>query len=155
MALSELTTRLVDRHCRRYCGPVCPPEADDPARLVYRIDGDDVWFSESRPLFRTLGMQARREVPLARLRFDAATREWRLARATCDGGRGRYRVLARSRDFLAVLREFDRDPLGVFWPQVNGASLRWCSSRGRCRGCRYRQILGATEDGRSLQCPGS
>jgi hypothetical protein len=148
MALSELTRRLVERHCRRYCGPVCPPEGANQVRLRFRIEGDEVWISESRPLFRTLGMHAVREMPLARLRFEAGTR---------DGHPRRYPGSARSRDFLALLREFDRDPRGLFWPHVNGANLRWCSARGRCRGCdaRYQQILGADDVERPLQPCGS
>jgi hypothetical protein len=144
MALSELTRRLVERHCRRYCGPVCPPSATNQVRLSYRIAGDDVWICELRPLFRTLGMHAQRAVPLAQLRFDAATRQWTLRHATAEGRSRPYPGAPRSRDFLALLREFDRDPCGLFWQRVNGASLRWCSSRGRCRRCdlRYRQLLG-------------
>jgi hypothetical protein len=157
MALSELTRRLVERHCRRYCGPVCPPSASNQVRLGFRIAGDDVWISELRPLFRTFGMQAGREIPLARLRFDATTQHWTMQRTTPDGRLRAYPGAPRSRDFLALLREFDRDPFGLFWQRVNGASLRWCSARGRCRRCdlRYQQILGHPNADAELQCCGS
>jgi len=143
MALSDLTRRLVERHCLRYCDPVCPPWFARQVRLSYRIDGDDVWLNELRPLFRSHNMNAMREVPLARLRFEATSSDWRLH--YCDR-RGRvrpYAALPRSRDFLRLLREIDRDPHGIFWHRVNGASLRWCSSRGRCPDCdaRYSSIV--------------
>ena len=57
-------------------------------------------------------------------RFDAATRQWTLRHATPDGRLRPYPGAPRSRDFLALLREFDRDPCGLFWQRVNGASLR-------------------------------
>ena len=157
MALSEITRRLVERHCRRYCDPVCPPEAQNAVRLRFRVEGDDVWISESRPLFRTYGMHAVRETPVACLSFDAATREWTLFRAARDGRPRRYPGPARSRNFLALLREFDRDPRGLFWPRLNGASLRWCSPRGRCRRCdaRYQRILGDGDVERPLEWCGS
>jgi hypothetical protein len=43
-----------------------------------------------------------------------------------------------------LLREFDLDPIGLFWGRLDGKSLRWCSSRGRCIDCdlRYKQVLG-------------
>jgi hypothetical protein len=53
MALSDLTRRLVERHCSRYCDPVCPPRFARQVRFSYRIDGDDVWLNELRPIFRS------------------------------------------------------------------------------------------------------
>jgi hypothetical protein len=147
--LSEHTRRLVERHCRRYCALVCPPEIANQVRLGFRIAGDDVWLFELRPLFRTLGMHAAREVPLARLRFNDRSHEWSLHRCDTAGHPRRYAPRPRARDFLALLREFDRDPHGLFWDRVNGASLRWCSARGRCQHCElcYTRVLGATDLG--------
>ena len=143
MALSELTRRLVERHCERYCGSRCPPHFERQVQLAYRIDGDDVWLFEKQPVYRTHGVPAIRTVPLARVRFTAPDGRWQLHHVA--GGRlRRYPFLTAPRDFLRVLREIDRDPHGVFWERVNGASLRWCSSRGRCAGCeeRYSRIVG-------------
>jgi hypothetical protein len=112
-------------------------------RLSYRIDGDDVWLNELRPLFRSHNMDALRESPFARFRFEPATCEWRLHYCDCRGHLRPYAALPRSRDFLRLLREIDRDPHGIFWHRVNGASLRWCSPRGRCADCdeRYSRIV--------------
>ena len=143
MALSEHTHRLIEGHCRRYCAPVCPPSVVNQVRLGFRMSGDDVWIHELRPLFRTLGMYAVREVALACLRFAPVSRDWSLHHCV-DGHLRPYAPLPRARNFLRLLREFDRDPHGVFWPHLNGASLRWCSAGGRCRQCelRYARVLG-------------
>jgi hypothetical protein len=155
--LSEHTRRLVERYCRRYCTPVCPPDVANQVRLAFRIDADDVWISELRPLFRTLGLQAAREVPLARLRYDSDAGEWSLHHCDASGRLHAYASRPKARDFLALLREFDRDPHGIFWDRINGASLRWCSSRGRCRHCElcYARILGPRGEDAELQRCGS
>jgi hypothetical protein len=155
--LSEHTRRLVEGHCRRYCAPVCPPDVVNQVRLEFRIDDDGVWIYELRPLFRALGMHAARKVPLARLRYHGAAHEWSLHRCDAGGHLRAYAPRPRTRDFLVLLREFDRDPHGIFWDRINGASLRWCSSRGRCRHCElcYLRILGAGTDGPNLQRCGS
>jgi hypothetical protein len=149
MALSELTHRLVTRHCERYCGSHCPPHFERQVRLTYRIDGDDVWLLEKQPVYRTHGVPAIREVPLARVRFVQSSGCWHLHHVVADGRLRRYAALFATRDFLRVLREVDRDPHGVFWQRVNGASLRWCSARGRCASCeeRYARIVGAMVTG--------
>jgi hypothetical protein len=45
---------------------------------------------------------------------------------------------------VELLREFDADPAGLFWGRIDGKSLRWCRSEGRCAPCeaRYCAILG-------------
>jgi len=143
MALSDLTRRLVERYCSRYCDPVCPPRFARRVRLSYRLDGDEVWLNELRPIFRSHNMDALREVPFVRFRFEPATCEWRLHYCDWRGRLRTYAALPRSRDFLRLLREIDRDPHGIFWQRVSGASLRWCSPRGRCADCdeRYSRIV--------------
>jgi hypothetical protein len=155
--LSEHTRRLVERHCQRYCAPVCPPGVANPVRLGFRVERDDVWLFELRPLFRTFGMYAAREVPLARLRFDSRSHEWTLHHCSSGDRLRAYAPRPRARDFLALLREIDRDPHGVFWDRINGASLRWCSARGRCRQCEvcYARILGPRSADAGLQRCGS
>jgi hypothetical protein len=56
----------------------------------------------------------------------------------------RYRPLPSSRSFIELLREFDADPAGLFWGRIDGKSLRWCRSEGRCAPCeaRYCGVLG-------------
>lgn len=80
-----------------------------------------------------------RPVPVARFRYQAATGDWRLDYTRDEPARWRAYPAVGAGNFAALLRAFDEDALGLFWGQVNGASLRWCSPRGRCADCAERQ----------------
>lgn len=144
MSLPDHTRRLIERQLSSYCGRICPPSFVRQVRLGYRIEHDRVTLCEVRPVYASLGMAALRHAPLAQFRHGARDGNWRLYYADLEQRWRRYRPLPRARDFLTLLRELDRDPRGVFWERVNGKSLRWCSSDGRCDDCtaRYDAILG-------------
>lgn len=132
-----LVTRLLDAYCAR----ICPPLVRNTVLIGYRIEGDQVVIHELR---RILGVAGTREpVPVARVRYRSSSGDWLLDYFE-DGVWQRYRPLLRSQSFLELLREFDLDPTGLFWGRLDGKSLRWCSSRGRCIDCdlRYQQVLG-------------
>jgi len=132
-----LVTRLLDAYCAR----ICPPLARNTVLIGYRIEGNQVVIHELR---RILGVAGTREpVPVARFRYRSSRGAWLLDYFD-DGLWKRYRPLPRSQSFIELLREFDLDPTGLFWGHLDGKSLRWCSSRGRCIDCdlRYQRVLG-------------
>ena len=147
-ALPAHTRRLVQKLLAGYCRRICPPSFRQQVVLDYRIEGSAALLYEIRSFCGVPG--ARREVPIARLRH-AIDGWWQLEHADLAGRwrrvRARAGITPRSRSFLALLRAIDEDPDGLFWGRVNGKSLRWCSSRGRCMGCaqRYGEILGTTD----------
>jgi hypothetical protein len=136
------TGRLVEKLLASYCERVCPPTARNPVQLRFELGPDRVRVSEVRRFCGVPG--AHYCVPLAQFRYDERTGEWQLFHADAALRWRRYPTLHRSRSFLELLREFDADPAGRFWCRINGNSLRWCRSTGRCEGCddRYRRILG-------------
>ena len=143
--IPQHTRLMIERLLDAYCTRICPLLARNTVLIGYRIDADQVVIHELR---RILGVPGTCEpVPVARFRHRPAGNDWALD--FFDGSTWRrYRPLPASRGFIELLREFDRDPEGLFWGHLDGKSLRWCSARGRCAGCdlRYRQVLGVAVD---------
>ena len=135
-----LVTRLLDAYCAR----ICPPTARHAVQLGYRLEPDAVVIEEHRRILGVAG--TRRPVPVARMRWRAAEAVWTLEHADASGAMRRYRPLPASGSFIALLREFDADPAGLFWGRIDGKSLRWCRSEGRCGPCEaaYCGVLGTS-----------
>lgn len=136
MSLPAHTVRLVERTLTAYCSRFCPPERRQ-LRLGYALGPAGVVIHELRDRCGVPGMP--RPVPVARFRYRAASADWRLDYARDESPRWCPYPLGGAGSFTALLRSFDEDALGLFWGRVNGASLRWCSSRGRCADCGERQ----------------
>jgi hypothetical protein len=144
MALPEHTRRLVESRLTEYCRRICPPSFERQVRLGFRIDGHTVTLFELKPFFDTRAPMALRQVPVARFHYAPRRSIWHFHYRDPRERWRRYPTLPHARDFLRLLREVDSDPQGLFWGRVNGASLRWCTSRGRCGACgtRYERIVG-------------
>lgn len=137
-----------------YCQRICPPEFREQVVLGFRIVDDGATLHEVRRICGVPGTA--RFVDVARFRYDARRGTWRLFhRIDDDTGPARWRrhPAAAERSLSALMRAFDADESGLFWPRLNGASLRWCSVRGRCAGCaeRYQSVLGAAEERSRLE----
>lgn len=140
------TRRLVEQLLDRYCARICAPPLRRGVQLAWRIEGSQVTIAEDRLFCGVPG--AHTLVDVARCRFNPRTGDWQLLHAD-DAGRWRpYPGAPRHASFVQALRVLDDDPAGMFWGQVDGKSLRWCSSRGRCADCdvRYCAILGLVQD---------
>ncbi len=148
-ALPDHTQRLAERLLDAYCQRICPPEFREQVVLGWRAGEHGLVVHEVRRICGVPGTA--RLVDVALLRHDARRGTWRLFHRTGadDGGPLRWRryPAAPQRSLATLMRELDEDAFGLFWPRLNGASLRWCSARGRCAGCtqRYRSALGAVE----------
>ncbi len=147
--IPEHSRLLLERLLSAYCARICPPRARHTVLLGFLIEHDRASLSELRLTWGVPG--TRRAVPLAQLRYDAADQSWRLLfvaelRREDPGAPRwqRYPGLAKARGVIELLREIDADPRGLFWPRIDGKSLRWCSSRGRCLDCdaQYCSVLG-------------
>ena len=147
MALPQHTRHLVERLLERYCERLCPPVFERQVRLDFSIGGDAVILHELKPFFGIASLF--RRVDVARFRYRSRDAAWRLDYRPVPATRWQVYPCGPRRSFIALLAEVDADPRGVFWARVNGASLRWCSSRGRCAECedRYRAVLGAAGAG--------
>lgn len=142
-ALPEHTRILVERLLEQYCAQICPPTARNVVLTGYRIEGCDVFIDEHQRICGVPG--TRRPLTRARFRYRAQDASWSLEHPLGHGGWRRHPRHLPSRQFVELLRAFDADPLGLFWSQLDGKNLRWCSARGRCPGCeqRYAQVLGS------------
>jgi hypothetical protein len=140
--IPQHTARLAERLLRRYCERICPPAARHAVQLDFLQEHDRVTLFEVRAFCGVPG--ARRNLPVAQFRYRAASCDWRMAYAD-EAGRWRpYKLPTNARNLVDLLREVDADTQGLLWGRVDGRSLRWCSSRGRCGECdaRYCEILG-------------
>ncbi len=164
MGLPNHTRHLVERLLARYCARICPPSFTTQVRLGYRIEGCHAVLYEVRSIFGIPGTL--RAVDTARFSYRLSDGSWRLAFNRDEPTRWRPYPGRPERAFVRLLVEVDEDPLGLFWGRVNGASLRWCSARGRCPDCEagYRSVLGqvgmpgqpaARDDPTGLATPGS
>jgi len=132
---------LIARLLEAYCARICPPAARNAVSIGFRLDTDHVVIHELKRICGVPG--TRQAAPVARFRYRSATADWTLDYFFEDGWQ-RHRTSAFGSSFINLLREFDADPDGRFWGQLDGKSLRWCSARGRCSDCdlRYKQVLG-------------
>lgn len=141
------TRRLCENALDAYCARICPPSARNAVSIGYKLERDRATVFEWRPICGVPG--TRRALPLAQLRWTAPDNLWRLYRAL-DGavdGEPQWRRLAEvppTHSFIELLRSIDADPRGHFFGRVDGKSLRWCSSKGRCGDCnaKYQEVLG-------------
>lgn len=158
-ALPDHTRRLAERMLAAYCQRICPPDGRNAVVLGYRIGTHGATLHEVRRICGVPGTA--RLVDVAQFRYDARRGTWRLfhrideSSEFVDEPRWRRYPCEPQRSLAAVVRELDADATGVFWPRLNGASLRWCSSRGRCAGCdeRYHSVLGAGDGAASNVVP--
>jgi hypothetical protein len=138
MTMPDHTRRLAMQLLRRYCEEICRPPDARAVALGCRIDADTAVIHEKR---RICGVEGSiREVPVARFQYDTRTGQWRLhhphAYASDTPVRWRrYRDAQPTRNLAELLQILDTDPMGRFFPRINGASLRFCSARGRCADC--------------------
>lgn len=147
MALPDHTRRLAERLFAAYCEGLCAPGVRPRVELGFRLEADGAVLFEQRPLCGVAG--AARPVAIARLGYAAGSGDWTLLcpvdYAAARPRWRRYPGLLPDRSVAHLLRVIDSDPDGHFFPRLNGASLRWCTSKGRCADCalRYRATLGA------------
>lgn len=141
MGIPQHSRYLVERLLHSYCARVCPPTARHTVLLGYTFDGDHAFIHEWRAMYGVAAL--RQPAFVARFTYLEHERIWQLESRARDTWQKHGR-LNRSRSFLELLREFDADPEGEFWGRIDGKSLRWCQSAGRCPGCeqRYATILG-------------
>ncbi len=136
------TAHLAERLLRRYCDRICPPTARHIVQLDFDLAPDRVTLFEMRLFCGVPG--ATRRVPFAQMRYRTTPPAWTLHYHQADGHWRRYRHLPPAASLVSLLRAVDADAHNLFWPHINGASLRWCDPRGRCSECdeRYCTILG-------------
>lgn len=144
-AVSEMplhTRRLCENALTAYCARICPPAARNAVSIGFAMEQDRATLFEWRPICGVPG--TRRALAVAQLRWTAQDNLWRLYRAVDGDQWRRVQDVAATHTFIDLLRTIDADPQGHFFGHVNGKSLRWCSSRGRCADCdeKYHVVLG-------------
>ena len=113
MALTPRQEAQVSSLLSAYCHARVPARIRDQVRLGFRIDGQAVELLESRPSFDD--SRVWREQAVAKFRYVAAKRVWRLYCQYRDLKWHEYKPRHTARSFAQLLDEVDRDPTGIFW----------------------------------------
>ena len=113
MAISEFQQQHVAKRLTDYCEQRVPPHVRDQVRLEFRIGPRHVELFEVRPRFDNPAEW--REHPVAKFRWIASHREWRLYCQFRDLRWHEYEPNFAAGDFDTLLAEVDRDPTGIFW----------------------------------------
>jgi hypothetical protein len=113
MPLSELQRAQVTQVLTDFCERRVPPAIRDQLRHGFRIEGNAVELYESRPSFRP--PHDWRELAIAKFRYVASRRHWRLYCQYRDLKWHEYQPRPLARSFKVLLREVTEDPTGIFW----------------------------------------
>ncbi len=98
---------------RRYCAGRVPPQYADQIRIEADVRGRSVTIRECRPPWRPEWGPEWTRRPVAQLRYDDATGQWRLFAANRNG---RWLVYpSRPGRVARLLDEIEADPIAIFW----------------------------------------
>jgi hypothetical protein len=113
MAFSQQQLKQIERHVGGLCERRAPAHVRDQFQLRYDINGHNIIIRESRPGW--LGSSERIESDVAKLRYIAATNEWRLYWQRASGKWWLYESQSRSRTLPAMVNEIEADSYGCFF----------------------------------------
>ena len=113
MALSEFQRAHITKCLSGYCEDSVPQHARDQVRLSFRLGTHDVVLFEER--VRWDDPQEWVEIPIAKFRYVASHREWRLYCRLRDLRWHEYEPCFAAPDFETLLTEVKRDSAAIFW----------------------------------------
>jgi hypothetical protein len=113
MALSQLQRAEINKRLSAFCEARVRPAVRDKLRIGFRMKDNEVVLFEERPGFQRL--QEWQEMAVAKFRYVATQRLWRLYCQHRDRRWHAYEALPAARDFKQLLDEVAADPTGIFW----------------------------------------
>lgn len=113
MAFSDKQLMEIEREVGGLCGRRVPLHVSDECRMHYYINKHEVYIRESRPGWRNPLTWT--ELDVAKLRYVAASDEWRLYWKRANGKWWRYESNSRSKTLAALVKEIDGDEYGCFF----------------------------------------
>jgi hypothetical protein len=112
MAIPELERERVARALRRFCERV-PLEVRHQLTHDFRFVRSDVELLERRPHFQDKKRQT--EQIIAKFRYNARRGCWTLLWSDRNSRWHTYEGFEEKRNFMALLREVERDPTRIFF----------------------------------------
>jgi hypothetical protein len=113
VALSVLTTRLVQQKLSAFCEKRVPHHVRDEVRLAFVINGNNATLNEERVGETSTG--AWTSQPISQFRFDPDSTCWTLYFADRNSKWHRYEPAKPNRDVEQLIGVVDADLSGVFW----------------------------------------
>jgi hypothetical protein len=113
MAFSKEQLKTIRREVGGLCERRVPEHFRDQVRLVYAIEGYNVYIRETRP--GILDLSKWTNLDIAKLRYTKASDEWRLYWKRASGKWWRYEPSTRAVSLTAMVREIEADGFGCFF----------------------------------------
>ena len=113
MAFSKSQVKLIEREIGGMCERRVPFYFRDKVRLNYDIEGHSVFVRESHPGFSDPSLWI--EMDVAKLRYIAASKEWRLYWKRASGKWWLYEPSTQFKSLRAMVKEIDADRYGCFF----------------------------------------
>jgi hypothetical protein len=96
-----------------FCRDRIPDHLKSQIKVRYETKGFEVKILESRPSFARSHEWT--ESPIARLKYDPKSMEWKLYWARASGKWQKYPEMKPARDLKSLVNEIKNDPHQVFW----------------------------------------
>jgi Protein of unknown function (DUF3024) len=113
MAFSAQQLKEIEHQVGGLCERRAPAHVRDKFRLRYEVNNHHVFILEVRPDWHNSSEWIESDV--AKLRYVAASDEWRLYWKRASGKWWLYEPYSRSRTLTAMVNEIDRDADGCFF----------------------------------------
>lgn len=113
MAFSQIELKRIEETVGELCRKRSPMHLKDQVRLEYSVKGHNVVIVERRP--RWNNPQEWGELPVAKLRFVRAAKQWRLYWQRADLKWHEYPGPSASKELGELVQEIDADPLACFF----------------------------------------
>ena len=113
MPLSSSLKQSVMNLLETYCRDKVPPHVADKLRLGYQLEGTLVTLFEERPPWQGFGPWTR--TPVARFRYNLSRGLWTLYWLDRNSKWHRYPQKGPTKTLPPLIREVDKDPIGIFW----------------------------------------
>ena len=113
MAFNDIEIRRIEKVVGGFCTDRIPDHLRTQVKVFYEVRGYEIKIIESRPTM--MGSHLWSENPIARLKYDPETMEWKLFWGRRSGKWQRYTDLKPARDLKSVISEIRNDPHQLFW----------------------------------------
>jgi hypothetical protein len=113
MGFRELERQRIKKVVGGYCDQKIPQHLQNKIKLFYKIRGYDVKIIESRPHY--IYKSEWTEHPIARMKYDAESMNWKLFWGRASGRWEKYPNLEPTKNLQRLIDEIEKDILYVFW----------------------------------------
>jgi len=113
MAFSELEKKLIEKVVGKFCDIRVPMRVRDQLRNGYRVDGQNLFIYESRPMWNKPSEWM--DLDFAKLTYVKSKGNWKLYWKRASGKWKLYEPHSESRELGDLINTIDQDRYGCFF----------------------------------------